>query len=168
MHSSLIQTYRQAIQEKRGFAMLFTVLIITLILSLAIGISDTTYKQTLLSGLARDSQVAFYQADAAIECGMEYDTGTLAASFQRDAATPPASLDCGNLTLQEDLSTSHTNYYEYSTPTLANTDIPCMHIIFDKTQQDAQGNNISVVKGRGFNTCVSGPRQVERALQVTY
>ncbi len=68
-------------QNKKGFALLFTVLIVSLILSIAIGIANLTLKQAMLSNLVKDSQAAFYQADSAVECGIYQDTVVGAFSF---------------------------------------------------------------------------------------
>jgi len=70
------------LQRSGGFAMLFTVLVVSIMLAIGLGISDITYKQTLLSSLANDSQLAFYQADSGVECGMYYDK-TLGQQFAR-------------------------------------------------------------------------------------
>ncbi|MBP6858022.1 MAG: pilus assembly PilX N-terminal domain-containing protein [Candidatus Pacebacteria bacterium] len=146
-----------------GFAMLFTVLIVTLILSIAIGISNTTLKQTILSGLAKDSQVAFYEADTAIECGMYYDS---LDTFP--VGTGPGdvkgSIYCGNKEFIIDIS-SYTDYLIFS-ETPVPTSAPCSTIIFDKTY--ASGADINVVKGFGYNLCSTNTRQVERALEVRY
>src|SRR5688572_20777703 len=66
---------QKSLSEKKGFALLFTVLIVTLLLSVSLGISNMTFKQTILSNLAKDSLVAFYDADGALDCGLYYDIG---------------------------------------------------------------------------------------------
>jgi hypothetical protein len=179
--SNIIYIFQKDTAKNRGFAMLFTVLIITLILALAIGISDTTYKQAVLSGLAKDSQIAFYQADAAVECGLQYDLTNKAFPYKSSSDTSmanvPNQIPCGNdtagnlKTLTRDDSVSYPNYYQFFFSPQDNdydASKPCMILLFNKTA-DQNGNVTSVVKARGFNICdTSNPRQVERALQVTY
>ena len=147
-----------------GFAMLFTVLIVTLILSIALGISNVTLKQTILSSLARDSQIAFYQADTAVECGMYYDTNL---SFPE--GTGPSNIGgpffCGNDRFEINVSQSDVNYLVFNQVPASQSD-RCSTIIFDKKTKLA--TNEAIVQGLGYNTCATTTRQVQRALQVTY
>lgn len=149
------------IRAKKGFAMLFTVLIMSLILTIAVGISNITYKQTILSGLAKDSQIAFYQADRGIECGMYYDITVNA--FPKGTDTP--SIDpiiCGDSQLDFDSGQSATDHLVF-TETNASSTGPCVTVTFDKT--DALKYSVFA---DGYNICGEGPRKVERSLSVTY
>lgn len=152
-----VQKYTRV--RSRGFAMLFTVLIVTLILSIAISISTLTLRQTILSSLAKDSQVAFFAADAAVECGLYYDVTVDAFA---DPDNPPAAIDCGYKTLVLD-PTSARDYLMYaeSNPLLSTS---CFSIRIDKVT--IPGTNI--VQGRGYNICGTNPRQVERTLETQY
>lgn len=150
-------------QKNGGFAMLFTVLIVSLILSISLGISNITLKQTILSSLAKDSQIAFYQADTAVECGMYYD---VADTFP--LGTDPSSLGtitCGNDDFKIDMDQSYVDYLVFNQITSSDTP-PCSAIVFDKVTN--AGTNEAIVQGLGYNTCAVSPRQVQRALQVTY
>ena len=148
--------------------MLFTVLIVSLILSIAIGISNVTLKQTVLSSLAKDSQISFYQADTAVECGMYYDT-------KNPQVFPPGigpgdvsgPLFCGDAQFAINNSQSRTDYLVFN-QVVSDQTKPCATIVFDKETGLISGSNQSIVSGRGYNVCGSTPRQVERALQVVY
>lgn len=153
----------------KGFAMLFTVLIVSLILSIAISISNLTLKQAVLSNLAKDSQIAFYQADTAVECGLYMDT-TLGL-FPRDvdpASDPtlfPDKFDCGGKTMVRSgsVSTDLDNYFLYEFADQKPSE-PCFTIAFDKIDPTPYK-----VMGYGYNVCnQDSPRQVERALEVKY
>jgi len=150
----------------RGFALLYSVIVISLILTIAINISNTTFKQGILSGLAKDSQIAFYQADAGAECALYYDVALLAFPFgsteQAIVGSYP-TITCGAKTLTLDTIESRNDYFFYSdeqTPAGS----PCFSIIFDKETDPAQNN----VESRGHNMCGASIRRVERAVQVTY
>ncbi|HSE56697.1 MAG TPA: hypothetical protein VLB02_01280 [Candidatus Paceibacterota bacterium] len=148
-----------------GFAMLFTVLLISLVLSLALGISNITYKQTILSSLAKDSQIAFYQADAGAECGLYYDFTLNAfpepSTFAAIQSTVP-TITCGTETLTLDPADSSDDDFVYrSSP--ASPSNPCYNVVFDKTGVE------NIIQAYGYNICDQDhPRQVERALQVRY
>jgi hypothetical protein len=168
--------------SKKGFAMLFTVLVVSIMLAIGLGISDLTYKQTVLSSLANNSQLAFYQSDSGVECGMYYDitlgqfarwngiTGSGSSGVTLDIPNTPHPsqyLTCGatpdNLMFNANDPTN-TNYrFTYiEDPTVYGTS-PCFSITFDKTDPTK-----SVVSSRGFSTCSATAEQVERGLQVTY
>lgn len=144
--------------------MLFTVLIISIILALGLGIADTTYKQTILSSLARDSQLAFYQADSGVECGLYYDLYDGNGQLPKDTPLTqvPSHLVCGNVTVALDSSQSATNYEVYTEDNTSSA--PCFSITFDKTDPTGKYS----VSSRGYSSCTNNPQQVERALNVTY
>ena len=144
--------------------MLFTVLVISVILSIALGIADLTYKQTILSSLARDSQLAFYQADAGIECGLYYDINQ--GQMPRGTTVTgspgaPQQFSCGNNTMTLVPSQSYTDHFVYQEDITGNT--PCYSVTFDKTDPEKDS-----IKARGFSTCATTAQQVERGLQVEY
>lgn len=152
----------------KGFAMLFTVLLVSLILTIAIGISNLTLRQTILSNLAKDSGIAFYQADAAVECGMYQDTLVL-FQYGSNVGDVPPSFSCGGVTMILDASAPNgQDYFQYvqQNPDPAK---PCYSILFDKTQAYLpRPSGYSRVLGSGKNICGQNPRQVERALEVKY
>lgn len=148
--------------NKKGFAMLFTVLIVSIILSLALGIADVTYKQTILSGLAKNSQLAFYQADAGVECGMYYDLHQGQFPRGSNITDVPSTLTCGNTTVALDSGNSMTDYFIYTTN--APSKNPCYSVLFDKSTDPVK----DVISSRGYSTCSTTAQQVERGLKVTY
>lgn len=154
----LLKTFSKT---NRGFALVFTVLIVSLILSLALTIADVSYRQSVLSNLARDSQAAFYQADAGLECGLYYDLTKISfpkGSKQKDV---PTTLTCGLMTLNLDKGLSTDDYFAYAPD--ASTAGTCFKIVFDKRDAIARS-----VESSGYNLCSDNPRQVERTLSVTY
>lgn len=159
-------------REQAGFAMLFTVLLVSLILSIAISISNLTLKQAVLSNLAKDSGIAFYQADAGVECGMFQDAGLgnfpIGTTYNSGTSTDAiASFQCGDQTMVLDPEVvPTTDFFQYKISG-ANPAKPCFSIIFDKTHV-YDTPSYSMVKSSGSNVCASSPRKVERALQVTY
>lgn len=146
--------------SQKGFAMLFTVLIVSIILSISIGISNITFKQNILSSIAKDSQIAFFTADSGIECGLIHDLNT--SQFAKGVTSVPSTISCGDMTFDYDASASFQDNFVY-VEDVSNQNNPCRVIIFDKT--DA---SINSVKSRGYNICKQTPRQVERALEARF
>src|SRR3989338_8665500 len=65
--------YQLRINRNRGFVLLFTVLIASVILLIAMGITSISYRETILSTEANDGTVAFFAADTGIECALYAD-----------------------------------------------------------------------------------------------
>jgi hypothetical protein len=147
----------------KGFAMLFTVLVISVILSIALGISDLTFRQTLLSNSAKNSQLAFYQADSGVECGMYYDLTAGQLPQGTTVQNAPLRINCGNSTASLVTEQSNTDYFVYQQNVSDNS--PCYSIIFDKTHAVSAKD---IVSSRGFSTCQANAQQVERGLSVSY
>ncbi len=145
-----------------GFAMLFTVLVMSLILTIAVGISNTTFKQTILSSLAKDSQAAFYQADSAMECALYYDITK--GYFPKDVPFDqvPLTLPCGTQTMTFDVANSTPNYLFY-TQVVTDPTKGCYGMLFNKTSA-----LFSAVQAKGYSVCQDTPRKVERVLEVRY
>jgi hypothetical protein len=163
MKKIISKTNNMFSKNQTGFAMLFTVLIVSLILSIAIGISNLSFKQTVLSSLAKDSQISFYEADTAIECGLYYDTALLSFPLGTNDTTVLANISCGNNTFSYDNTQSYTDYIVYK-QVVSDATKPCSTLLFDKSTNPGK----SIVQGRGYNICTSSVRQVERALEVRY
>ncbi|MGB0925359.1 MAG: hypothetical protein ACPGTS_01475 [Minisyncoccia bacterium] len=68
---TLIQ--KKYIHSKKGFVILFAMLVSSLMLLISGGVYNLVQKQLVLSSYARESQVAFYAADSALECALFYD-----------------------------------------------------------------------------------------------
>lgn len=147
-----------------GFAMLFTVLIISIILSLAIGISSITFKQNLLSSIAKDSQAAFFAADSGIECGLLYDLRpeNWFARGLNSGAVHTHYLNCDPMLFVIDHAASSESYIVFR-ENQSNDNLPCRTIVLNKTDPV-----VSKVQVRGYNICKQTPRQVERALEARY
>ena len=63
-----------AATRQRGVALLFAVLMTSMLFLVALSISNVAYKQLLFSGEARESDHAFFAADTGVECGMYLDS----------------------------------------------------------------------------------------------
>lgn len=149
----LVKNMYNSKKNKRGFALLFTVLVISVMLGIASGVSLNLVKNLILSSTARESQVAFYQADTAGECG-------LFASRYIDLdnlISNNTTFSCGDLSLE--VSSPSSNKYVLSDSNV--TTSPCFSIEIDKTSIPI------VIKARGYNTCENA-NTVERGIEISY
>lgn len=159
--------------QQKGYAILFTVMVISIILALTIGLSNISYKQLLISSVAKDSELAFYQSDTATECALYQDR--VSGIFTPSIGSP---VYCGvdstgnNTSLSVSLSVSGQTETYNLTPTGAwNTSLsPCFNIIFTKVNPvDPADPVANTMQARGYNLCIkSSPRAVEREIEIKY
>lgn len=57
-----------------GVAILFAVLLVSIVLTVGLALLNITLRQLVLSSLARESQFAFYASDSARGCARHYDS----------------------------------------------------------------------------------------------
>ena len=88
------------IKNQKGYAILFTVVIISAISVITAGLTNAVYKQLILSSLAKDSQSAFYQADTAADCALYADQIELVKPSPNIFTT--GSFNCGGATMLVD------------------------------------------------------------------
>ena len=154
---------------QEGYAILFTVVVVSVISLMAIGLSNASYKQLVLSSLAKDSHLAFYQSDTAAECALYADN-------KLDMSIPPGPWSCGVdakagndyiLDVQPpDVSDPNTTlYYLKPDPMILTSNEPCFSIQITKDNVNFTSN----IKARGYNVCdINNPRVLERLTEVDY
>lgn len=60
-------------KTQRGFALLISVIFMSVMLTFGLALASLAYKQQILTSNAIESQYAFYAADAALECALYAD-----------------------------------------------------------------------------------------------
>ena len=160
--------------KEGGYAILFTVVVVGIISMITIGLSNSAYKQTILSAVARDSTTAFYQADIGSECAMYVDA-KFKDTDMNNLVEP--GWTCGGKKISFDIPVESTDadsnkQYKYLL-TLDNTaekdSKKCFRLEIIKTENKIDGEMNTEINSRGYNICNTGNmRTVERALKVTY
>lgn len=154
--------------NNRGYAILFTVILISIISAISIGLSNTNFKQLTLSSGFRDSQTAFYESDMATECGLYADTQK---KTELDNGTP---INCGvdkngnSFTLNVN-KTNISGGVKYTlTPNgMSNSNDPCFRIVINKYTSTTPVK--TTTQASGYNICdLSAKRTVERTIEVNY
>lgn len=151
-------------EKNKGFVALFTVLIATVVLSMAVGISNIALKQIVLTASASDANKSFYAADTGIECALYHD---MTSQVFDPILTNTETITCGmnNITIQNQ---GQGNFLEFSLPVGENQE-NCAYIKVNKTAEISPYT--AVITSRGVNVpCDNSdlPRKVERAIEVTY
>ena len=161
-------TFKKIITEK-GFAMLFSVLVSSLVLSVGLSIFNLTLKELVLSSSGRESQFAFYAADSGAECALYWDfKGIEIFSTSSSARSPnPSAPQCNaqniNITSSNSTNNSATTNFTFSL-----TPAPyCANVSVYKITDN--GILLTTIDSRGYNTCdTTDLSRVERALRIKY
>lgn len=170
---SKLKILDSAVNKKGGFTLLFASLVVSLVLAIGLAIANISIQQFLLSSSGKESQIAFYNADSAIECVLFYDHGKVNGFvFPVQESDPPGFMDCnGSIAVgnppQTVLSTTTTTYI-FNAPTSCDITQPSYSIEVSKTSVGNQ-KYFTDIRARGYNTCdAANPRRVERGLEVRY
>lgn len=161
---------------RRGFTLLIAVLVTGIVLSIGLAILNITLKEFTLSGVVRESQIAFSAADAGIECAFYWDYSSNGGAF--NSGTGPNTIQCGDSTADVGAGApGETDTFEvrWSSPEI------CAEVSvtkFDSTVDEGAlglstpcppGVICTLVVSRGYNNCdLTNPRTVERALRARY
>lgn len=180
--------------KKRGMALLIAVIATSALLLASIAISDIAFKQQLISYSGRESKIAFYAADAGLECALFHDL-KVENFFPTPGTVPLNQVDGLNCDENENFSayeppddsdidgnSAVTSRFSY------NLDSEFCIIVDVAKIDDASAGIKTRITSRGYNThctfddgvpggddipggvpaITPGPRNVERALEVTY
>ena len=160
--------------KKKGFTVLFAVIVSSLVLALGLGIVAITMKEVKLSGTGRDSQLAFYAADSGSECA-EYADLTQAAFATSSSADGVPTIKCNktNITVNKSSSeadsatSTFTMYMEYDIDSKAVDSKPCAIVSVGKYMEGSVQK--TTIDSRGYNTCdTTNSRRLERGYRVEY
>lgn len=160
-------------EHKRGFTLLLSVLIASVLLSLGLAIFSITIRELLLSSTGRESQFAFYAADTGIECALYFDV-QLGAFSTTTASAVSCNVDMANAS-NANQTVGGQGWGVASTFALSFLPDPyCAVVTITKTNTngvvrtdiDSRGYNIGT---KNEDACTSSdPRRIERAIRVTY
>lgn len=166
------------LQKNKGFVILFAVLISALILLISAGIFRVVQKEIVLSSSARESQRAFYAADAALECALyadligaiETETGPGTPFTITPVGNEPHSFECGGATVRSEYLEDSTADYDF--PYVFRyynsfADGGCSYVLVEKNER---GTDTLLIETRitavGFNSCVNSSGLVSGAINI--
>ncbi len=153
MKNSPAQFGRKAITKthsrEQGVALLFVILLTSVLLLVAIGISNISYRETTFSIEAQDSDTSFFSADTGIECGLYLDNQGMFGG-----TSAPSGLTCDGIPVSPILvSTPPT--YQFALQLSPST---CAQVDVDKAYDGADGSGADTyISAVGYNVGASGP-----------
>jgi Tfp pilus assembly protein PilE len=168
------------ISTQKGYTLLFSVIVSTVVLSIAAFILSVSRKQFILSSAVRDSMNALYAADSGLECAVMNDNLLV---FPKDQSETARDIKCGGTTeidpipgeTELGVNAATTTFY------LSVADEPdgaCAKIVVSKYENNSRP--VTAIESHGYNvgwntssspkSCdtSSGPRQVERVLETVF
>lgn len=150
-------------KKTHGFTLLFAVLIGSLLFTLGIAIGNIALKEIILSSSGKQSEKAFFSADAGTECALYWDIQQVA--FPDRSGTDPSAINCAGSSIMPTLLSA--NAQSATTEFKLNNASFCAQVRVAKTRVPAAS---TLIESRGQSDCNSGdnPARVERALRVTY
>jgi Tfp pilus assembly protein PilE len=154
--------------QSRGFTLLVTMILVSVILSVSLSLLDLSYKQVYLTSIEAQSQVAFYNADSGLECALFQDE-------KQDMFDYTSELTSGSFACE-----GQSNITYVATPpsgALPRTTVFTIPCAGDTTSGDGsatvtvykQSTGSTNIYSNGFNTChASDTRRVERGITASY
>lgn len=145
--------------KNSGFLLILSLVIISIILSVGLGVFFIIMREFQLASYGRDSQIAFHAADSGIECARYWDVkkGEFEPAAPHNincfeqSVNPPASIDplSGSTVYNFDLNLGNNS---------------CVNINVKKTL-----SGMTIIESRGYMPCAAGSlRRVERGIRMTY
>lgn len=154
---------------------LYSILVSTVIITIGLAVLEVMVQQLTLTSTERDSQIAFYAADTAMECALYWDIPQDVYNFQTGTG---AGTRCNNFspTVTKTSIAGTPKEYDFNFDvSLPNNS--CAHVLVQKFTYGTAPELLATttISTRGYNTpyttsCTAAvsPRRLERGLRVTY
>lgn len=172
-------------QNKKGIALFIAIIIVSAITLITFAIADIAFKEQILTYSGKDSKIAFYAADAGLECALYHDVKKEGFYFAKNHLTSQSgSIVCNEAGLAGDpilpifdlevQSATTTFSFNIDWSGSQNNGKSCAIVKVSKTLIGAGPDIHTRIESRGYNnTCTGisvdvGARNLERALEVSY
>lgn len=175
---------KKFISKKKGFVLLFSVVLSSIILSIALGVTNIALKEINFSTSGVKSNEAFYAADTGIECALYYDLLPDVPDIGQDInetvfgffKDPTLVTKCGGVPVDLNygpLADDPTGPWNFSLPNLGMAGQACAIVTVTKDPTPPTTNMISQGYNTGWDTVECGstfsdPKRTERVIEVNY
>lgn len=150
------------IYKKNGFAILYAVLVTTVIVAVGLIMSNVTTKQIILSTTGRDSQKAFYAANAGLECALYEDLNFSFGLMVSGSYMPPpdGEIECNGRVIEISDGIGTNGFYKDNITIEFSDSMAIVSVLIDAD------NTVPLIISKGYNsTNLSGSRLVERSIR---
>ncbi len=170
---------KKSFNSSRGVTLFIAVTIMAILLFVSFAIINIAVKSTLFASSAKDSELAFFAADAGVECAIFWDTKNSQSQFA--TSTDGSPINCSAYSISTGNSISGTTTLSRiggggnSNPTSVfgfvmdqGSDPSPYCVIVTVTKYYSGSKPKTYIKSRGYNTCSDSNRRIERGEEVTY
>lgn len=141
-------------KNKTGFTLSYALLVISIVLSISMTISEIVLREIVISGFGRDSLVAFFAADSGVECALYWDVKQNAFATSSTSST----INCADSVITFNPSSGISEF-----------DLNFANGAFSHVKVDKTAPPLTAIIANGRNSSdLTNPRRVERGLKVTY
>ena len=158
---------------KKGFVLLFAVVVSSILLSVALGVSNIALKEILFSTSAKNANDAFYAADTAAECTLFYDSSSLVDNAFI-GNNPPAVTYCDNraftFTEKSLPDPGFDSTFVFNIVNLGNSGKSCAIVTISKMDDNSSTKVTSIGYNNSEtpNSCVPTTTSVQRVIEINY
>lgn len=143
--------------------MFIAVVIMGILLFISFAVVNITIKSTLFASSGRDSQYAFYAADAGVECAIYWDSMVEPSKFDISAGGGSISCAGNTISIGRPIPGGPTSTFSFIMNQGLNPVPHCAVVEVGKH------GSLTIIESHGYNTCdTANPRRVERGLEVRY
>lgn len=161
-------------KNKNGFVLLFTIILVSIIFSIALGLSNIAYKEATFSVSGKSSNEAYYSADSGAECALYWDVGPLGSWFGNQGGPQnPVNTRCaGNFI---NIATNPATSWTFKLLGLGPRQTGCAWVTVEHITSPIAFNRITSkgynIGGDALQACELSPflpGRVERIIEITY
>jgi len=160
--------------NKNGFALLFTIVLISIILSITIGVTNIAFRELKFATSDQDANTAFFAADTGMECA-EYNDYPSASTvfYDPSGGTPTDKISCLGTTYSDKLlGSSYGGFGKgFTLKNLGNSGNSCAVVEVDKYIDSSNTLTGTKIISIGYNnsSCdYNAPNVVTREVDSTY
>jgi Tfp pilus assembly protein PilX len=175
------------INNKSGYALLFAMIVASIVLALGVSLLTVGRKEFILSSSATQSSGAFYAADSGLDCAEYWDSngsGTFATTSYASNSTMNIQCTTDGASRAVTMSSDQTTFTFYTQTSDLNT-LDCAAVTVQKVYDQDSARIDTTVISRGYNIgwnpvppngtglgtgdcSATGPKKLERAIELTY
>ena len=160
------------ISKKKGFVLLYTVLLSSIILAVALGSAKVALKEVVFGTSAKDTNEAFFAADTGAECALFNDKPDTVAFPISGGGVSPILCAGSSIDVVESGSASNKSW-NFAVGNLSDGQAGCASVTVNK--DSSAPPTITTITSKGYNNgsvvnsvCVNPAESVERELQLAY
>jgi Tfp pilus assembly protein PilX len=158
-------------ESNKGFTLLIAIILASVALLVGLALADVAYKQVVLSTTAKQSSLAFYAADSALECTLYYDQRRIAFDHTTPLIQSELQCDGAGITNYATNVSGSVRTTTFSTPCTGGVTANVTVYKVDTMSGASCGANgaKTCIYADGYNSCNASDRnRLERGLKVLY